>query len=75
MLRQQVDWGAPLVPQFAILTATFVGFATTNAQVYALLADRLSARIKRPSTLRWLNRGSRGALIGMGVLTATTQRH
>ncbi|NSX55618.1 LysE family translocator [Parasulfitobacter algicola] len=65
---------APLLPQFAILILTFVSLAGVNALIYALLADKLRTRIRRPSVLRWLNRGGGGALIGMDVLTATAQR-
>ncbi|WP_343081981.1 LysE family translocator [Ostreiculturibacter nitratireducens] len=64
----------PLAPQFAILIATFVSLAAVNALAYALLADRMRARIRRPATLRWLNRAGGGALIGMGLLTAALRR-
>jgi len=64
----------PLAPQFATLIATFVGLAALNALAYALLADRLRTRIRRPATLRWMNRAGGGALIGMGALTAAMSR-
>ncbi|QBF32929.1 LysE family translocator [Thalassococcus sp. S3] len=65
---------AALLPQFAILIATFVGLATLNALAYALLADRLRATIGRPSVITWLTRAGGATLIGMGVLTATLRR-
>lgn len=65
---------APLLPQFAVLIATFVSLATLNALVYALAADRLRARIRRPGVLKWMGRAGGTALLGMGVLTATLQR-
>ncbi len=64
----------PLGPQFATLIATFVGLATLNALGYALLADRLRARIRRPAVLRWMGRTGGTALIGMGALTAALAR-
>lgn len=64
----------PLLPQFAILVATFVGLATINALAYALLADKLRAKIARPSVLAWLSRFGGGALIAMGVATAAFKR-
>lgn len=64
----------PLVPQFAILIATFVTLGAVNALAYALLADRMRARIRRPATLRWMNRAGGGALVGMGLLTAALRR-
>jgi len=62
---------AALAPQFAILIATFVSLAAANVLVYALLADRMRARIRKPATLRLLNRTGGGALISMGALAAT----
>ena len=65
---------APLLPQFTILIATFVGLAALNALAYALLADQLRARIARPGVIAWLTRAGGATLIGMGVLTATLRR-
>ena len=66
--------GAPLLPQFAILIATFVTLATINALAYALAADRLRSAIGRPAVIGWLTRAGGAALIGMGLLTATLRR-
>jgi homoserine/homoserine lactone efflux protein len=63
-----------LAPQFVILVASFVGLATLNALAYALLADRLRARIRRPRVLAWLTRLGGGTLVAMGLLTATLRR-
>lgn len=71
---QFIDAGAPLGPQFVILTATFVGLAAINALVYALLAARMRDVIGRPSVIAWLTRAGGGALIAMGVATATLRR-
>ncbi|PSL19612.1 LysE family translocator [Shimia abyssi] len=71
---QFIDPTRPLSVQFAILIATFVTLAALNALAYALLADRLRARIERPSVIRWLTRTGGATLIGMGVLTATLRR-
>jgi homoserine/homoserine lactone efflux protein len=65
---------APLLPQFAILIATFVTLAALNALAYALLADRLRQIIARPSIITWITRAGGAALITMGVLTATLRR-
>jgi len=65
---------APLLPQFAILVATFVTLAVLNALAYALAADRLRTAIARPSVIAWLTRAGGAALIGMGLLTATLRR-
>lgn len=71
---QFVDESAPIVPQLMIMEATFVGLAAANAFVFALAADQLRARIRRPSVLKWLNRAGGGCLMGMGVATATLNR-
>jgi len=65
---------APLLPQFAILIATFVTLAALNALAYALLADRLRQIIARPSIITWITRAGGAALVTMGVLTATLRR-
>lgn len=63
-----------LLPQFAILIATFVSLAALNALAYALAADRLRRVIARPSILAGLTRAGGVTLIGMGLLTATLRR-
>jgi threonine/homoserine/homoserine lactone efflux protein len=64
----------PLLPQFVVLIATFVTVATLNALAYALLADRLRSRIRRPGVIAWLTRAGGGTLVAMGVLTPTLRR-
>ncbi|WP_317056804.1 LysE family translocator [Roseovarius rhodophyticola] len=71
---QFVSVNQPLMPQFTILIATFVGLAAINALAYALLADKLRQTIGRGSVITWLTRGGGVALIGMGVMTATLRR-
>jgi len=65
---------AALLPQFAILIATFVGLAALNALAYALLADRLRRVIARPGTITGMTRVGGMTLVGMGVLTAFLRR-
>lgn len=71
---QFIQTDAPLAPQFSILIATFVTLAAINAMAYALLADRLRARISRPNVIAWLTRFGGGALITMGIITASLRR-
>ena len=65
---------AALLPQFAILIATFVGLATLNALAYALLADRLRLLIDRRATITGITRVGGMTLVGMGVVTAFLRR-
>ena len=64
----------PLMPQFVILIATFVGMAAINALAYALLADKLRRKISKPSVLGWLTRFGGAALVTMGIATAAIRR-
>jgi len=64
----------PLLPQFTILTATFVTLAGLNALAYALAADRLRQHITRPNVLAWLTRAGGATLVAMGILTASLRR-
>ncbi len=64
----------PLLPQFAILIATFVTLGGLNALAYALLADRLRRWIARPAAMAHLTRAGGTALIGMGLATAFLRR-
>ncbi len=64
----------PLVPQFSVLIATFVGLAALNALAYALLADRLRGWIGRPRVITGLTRTGGLTLMGMGVATAVLRR-
>lgn len=71
---QFLNPAAPLLPQFAILIATFVALAAANTLAYALIADRMRAMIGRPGVLVWLTRAGGATLIAMGLLTATLKR-
>ncbi|MBL4812880.1 MAG: LysE family translocator [Rhodobacteraceae bacterium] len=71
---QFIDASAPLSGQFAIVIATFVGLAALNALAYALLADKMRQSIARPSVLRNISRAGGGALILMGLTTATLRK-
>ncbi len=71
---QFIDHGAPILPQLVVMEATFVVLAAANALVFALAADHLRSRIRRPAVLKWLNRAGAGCLVGMGAATATLGR-
>lgn len=71
---QFITPGNALLPQFMVLTGTFVGLAAINALAYALLADKLRRRIARPAVMAALSRFSGSALVVMGIATATLKR-
>ena len=72
---QFIDHDAAILPQLVIMEATFVTLAALNALVFALAADQLRLRIRRPEVLKWLNRTGAGCLVGMGVATAAISRN
>jgi threonine/homoserine/homoserine lactone efflux protein len=71
---QFIDQAASLLPQFSMLTATFVSLGVLNALFYALLANRLRTHILRPFVFTWMTRLGGSVLVGMGVLTATLRK-
>ena len=71
---QFLNPNAPLLGQSLILIATFVSLAAINALVYAVLADRVRGTIRRPNVIAWLTRAGGGALIAMGIATASIRR-
>ena len=71
---QFVDPARPVLPQAAILVATFVGLAALNSLLYALAADRLRSRIARSGVIDLLQKLGGATLIAMGALTATLRR-
>ena len=71
---QFVDPARPVLPQAAILVATFVGLAGLNSLLYALAADRLRSRIARSGVIDLLQKLGGATLIAMGALTATLRR-
>lgn len=50
------------------------GYYRLSGYWYALLADKLRRKIIRPSVLPFLTRLGGGALVAMGVATATIRR-
>ena len=71
---QFVDPDRAILPQFAVMEATFVTLASTVVLSYALLAARLRGQIARPGTLAWLHRGGGVALIGLGAAAVLARR-
>ena len=71
---QFVDAAAPLLPQVAVLVATFVTLAAVNTALWALMAGEMRRRIGRPVVLRRVQRAGGALLIGAGLLTALTRR-
>ncbi|MEM6638154.1 MAG: LysE family transporter [Pseudomonadota bacterium] len=73
-LPQFIDPARPLAMQAVILTVTFVALGAMNALAYAFLAARLRLVIGAPAVIPWLTRAGGGALITMGIITASFRR-
>jgi threonine/homoserine/homoserine lactone efflux protein len=71
---QFINHETALAPHFALLIITFISLAALNALAYALLAEKLRKRIRRPNVLKYINRAGDGALLVMGGLSASLQR-
>jgi len=71
---QFVTPGRPLLVQFAILEATFIGLAVLNTLLYALLASSARRVIRRPAVQRAVNRTGGSLLVAAGGVTALMQR-
>lgn len=69
-LPQFVVQDRPVLPQFVVLEATFLGLAALNVALWAILAGELRARMASPSVLRAVNRFGGSCLIGAGALAA-----
>jgi threonine/homoserine/homoserine lactone efflux protein len=73
-LPQFLDSAQPLLPQLAIMEATFLVLATLNATLYAVMASAARRSIRRPGVQRVVNRTGGTLLIGAGLLTALWRR-
>lgn len=73
-LPQFIDPTAALLPQFALLEATFIGLAGLNTVMWAMTAGSLRARFERPGFRAAIERIGGGFLIGAGILTAASRR-
>ncbi len=70
---QFVAADAPVMPQFAIMIATFVGLAAINTMLWTVLVGEMRQRFERPGTLKIINRTGGGLLVGAGVLTVLSR--
>ncbi len=73
-LPQFLTPSLPTSPQLIIMVATFTILAAINALMYAMAAGELRQRLKRPSVLKWMNRGGGIALMAMGAATFFVRR-
>lgn len=73
-LPQFVNRQAATLPQFMVMSATFLVLAALNAGLYALFAGYMYETLQSVRARRWINRTGGGVLIGAGVLTAAMKR-
>jgi len=70
---QFLNPGAPKLPQFSILLATFSVIEVGWYMVYALGGHKLAHHLRRASVLRVFNRVTGGAFIGFAAVMATVR--
>jgi threonine/homoserine/homoserine lactone efflux protein len=59
---------APLAPQFAILTGTFMALSFLSLMICGVGAGRFRRWLARPAVSQWLNRGSGAAMMLFGTV-------
>ena len=72
---QFIQPGAPQLPQFAILLATFTVIEVGWYVVYALSGKRLSVYLQRASVMRAFNRLTGGVFVGFAAAMALAREH
>lgn len=73
-MPQFVTTEKPVLPQFAILVATFLVLTVVNVALWATLAGEIRSRFQRPAMVRLVNRVGGGFLIGAGFLAVVARR-
>jgi len=69
-----IEPATPLLPQFAVMVATFVLLGAANALAYATLAIGLHERLRKPAVLALMQRLGGFVLIAMAAFTAFLRR-
>jgi len=73
-LPQFVNRQTPTLPQFIVMSLTFLVLAALNAGLYGLFAGYMYETLQSVRARRWINRTGGTVLIGAGVLTAAMKR-
>lgn len=73
-LPQFLVGGAPLLPQIVLFEATFLVLGTLNAALYAVMAARAAASVRKPGLRRIVNRTGGSLLVGAGILSLGLRR-
>ena len=73
-LPQFVSSEAPLLPQYLILTLTWVAVSAIFDSIYALAAGIARETIQRPGLIKAVNRLGGSVMIGAGVAMAAMRR-
>lgn len=74
-MPQFVVQTSPVLPQFMLLGASYLGISIVNAAGYAAFAGHLHGLIKGPGVIKQFNRFGGSVLIGAGLLTAAVKRN
>lgn len=74
LFPQFIDTQAAIVPQFALLTGTFMLLSFGFLAVYAALASQLRGQLAKENVRQWFNRVTGGLFVGIGLMMASTQR-
>jgi homoserine/homoserine lactone efflux protein len=70
-----LDTQAPLLPQFLVLTGTFMALSFFSLLAYALLAGRAQRYLIKPLVAKIVNRVVGAVFVTFGVFLLATRRH
>jgi homoserine/homoserine lactone efflux protein len=74
LFPQFIQTNAPIVPQFFVLTFTFVGCSLLSHATFVFIARRASARLTAGKKLRALQRASGALFMSLGVALLAVKR-
>lgn len=74
LFPQFIQTNAPILPQFFVLTLTFVGCALLAHATFIFIARSASARLTAGNTLRLLQRASGALFMSLGVALLAVKR-
>ncbi|WP_282605425.1 LysE family translocator [Pelagibius sp. Alg239-R121] len=72
-LPQFIDPARPAMPQLITIEVTFLVMVLISTSLWIALSGRLRTCLKRPTTLKLVNRLGAGSLIGAGTFTALSR--
>jgi homoserine/homoserine lactone efflux protein len=71
---QFIEPATPLLPQFILMTLTFVTISFCSLMTYSSLATVVKPWFRQPGRAQWFNRIAGATLVGLGIRLAVSER-